>query len=84
MNWRADITLILDRVRPSKQLTSTQVLCQFVALSGGTLQPINISKALTAGQTGQFIFKAEFTLIYLSATNIFFMSVLFHTLSAFA
>ena len=32
MQERSDITLILGRHRPSKRLTSAQVLCQFAAM----------------------------------------------------
>ena len=44
MKGRPDLPLILDRLRPSKQLTSTQVLGQCAAMHGGTVQPINFSK----------------------------------------
>ena len=42
---RSDIPLILGRLRLSKWLTSSQELCQFAALRGGSLQPINFLKA---------------------------------------
>ena len=35
----------MGRLRPSKRLTSTQVLSQCAALRKGTLQPINFSKS---------------------------------------
>ena len=44
MQGQSDITLILGRFRPSKQLTSTQVLIQFAALHGGTLQSSTVSR----------------------------------------
>ena len=44
MKGLSDIPLILGRLRPSKQLTSTQVLSQCAARPGGIVQPINFSK----------------------------------------
>ena len=44
MKGRSDIPpLILGRLRPSKRLTSTQVLSLYAAMPGGTVQAINFS-----------------------------------------
>ena len=46
MKGRSDIPLILGRLRPSKRLTSIQVLCQCPAMCVGTcaMQSINFFK----------------------------------------
>ena len=49
MKGQSDIPLILGRLRPSKWLTSTQVLSQSAAMRGGTVQPIDFSKPRWAG-----------------------------------
>ena len=39
----------IEMLRPSKRLTSTQVLSQCPAMPGGTMQPINFSKPQWVG-----------------------------------
>ena len=55
MKGRSDISLILGRLRPSKQLTSTQVSSLCAAMRGGTMQPINFSKPSRIGDSNDYV-----------------------------
>ena len=56
MKGRSDVPLILGRLRPSKPLTSTQVLSQCAAMHGGTEAAYQFLQAPMDGSLIQHLF----------------------------
>ena len=69
MKGHSYMSLTLGRLRPSKRLTRTQVLSQFAALHGGSLQSIKFFQASMGGGPAKLLFHVTYL-----------FSVLFHFL----